>query len=70
MPDCPTPYKLKFESRWEARKAAIEITQRISYRKKGRASKGKRVSRRSPAVYECSCRGYHLATRRVMLTEK
>jgi len=67
---CPTPFKLRFESRWEARKAALEISERIADKRRTGRGKGKRVTRRTPAIYECSCRGYHLVTRRGMLTQK
>lgn len=65
MPDCPTPFKLRFESRWEARQAALDIAERMAQKRKARGGKSKRtVSKRTPGVYECSCRGYHLVTRK------
>lgn len=70
LPDCPTPFKLRFVSRWEARKAAVEIAERKLEQRLTRKGKGKRVTRRTPAIYECSCRGYHLVTRRGMLTQR
>ena len=70
MPDCPTPFKLRFDSRWEARQAAIDIAKRFADKRKTGRGKGKTVSKRTPAVYECACRGYHLATKRGTLTVK
>lgn len=70
MPYCPTPFKLRFESRWEARKAALEMAERLADKRRTGRGKGKSVSRRTASIYECSCRGYHLATKRNMLTQK
>lgn len=70
MPDCPTPFKLRFASRWEARQAALEIASRYADKRRCGRGKGKTVSRRTPGIYECSCRGWHLVTRRGLLTQK
>ena len=59
---CPTPLKLRFTSRREARIAAIDINSRrlAATSRRGR----KRASKIRPVVYECGCGGFHLATRR------
>lgn len=64
LSSCPTPFKLRFETRWEAREAAIQIAKRLADKRKSGRGKGKTVSRRTPAVYECSCGGYHLMTKK------
>lgn len=57
--ECPTPFKLRFVSRREARLAALDIAER---RKARRGHK--RVVRRGPSIYECGCGGYHLTSGR------
>jgi hypothetical protein len=59
MTECPTPFKLRFPSRREARRAAIEIAERWAA-----AHRRKRAAVSSRCVYECACGGYHIATRR------
>lgn len=58
--ECPTPFKLRFTSRREARLAAQDIAERNAAKRGG----SKRVARSLGCIYECHCGGYHLARRR------
>lgn len=67
MKDCPTPFKLRFASRREARAAVLEITERrLERRCRKRVGLSKALSRLR--VYECGCGGYHISTARVTQT--
>lgn len=70
MPTCPTPFKLRFVNRSNARQAALQMAERLADKRRTGRGKGKTVSRRVPGIYECSCGGYHLVTRRGELTQK
>lgn len=60
MTECPTPFKLRFPSRREARLAALDISERRAVRR------GRKRAARMPAIYECGCGGYHLTSGRRM----